>query len=69
MRTADFEDVVKITVSSVSLILWEKPNENEEDCQVNPYEKNEVNKSIEENTSKNIEQIASNTIENCERTK
>ena len=49
--TAHFEDAANITVNSISLISQEKQSGDEEDFQVNPYVKNEGNKSNEENTS------------------
>ena len=52
--TAYYENIENITVDSASLIPQEKQNGNEEDHQVNPYEKNEANKSIKENTSKTL---------------
>ena len=64
--TADFEENVNITFDSASVILQENQSGNEEYCQVNPYDKDEVNKRRDENaskqkeiTSKYIEKIAS----------
>ena len=46
--TADFENVANITVDSASVIIQDKKIGSEEDCQEDPYNKNEANKSIEE---------------------
>ena len=51
-RTAHFEDVANITIDSASIITQEKQNGDDEYCQVNTYDENEANKSIEGNTSK-----------------
>ena len=62
-RTAHFKNVVNITVNSDSVIPQQKQNGSEKDCQAGTYNENEANKSIEEITSKTIEQNARNRIE------
>ena len=52
--TAHFEDVANITFDSASVIPQGTLNSNQEDRQVNPYDNNEVDNSIEENMSKII---------------
>ena len=63
--TADVEDAaditVNITVDGASAIPQKKIG-NEEDSQVNLYDKNESNKSNKENASKTIEKTLSNQI-------
>ena len=61
--TSHFEDVANITVNISSVITKEKQNGIREDLQLNTYNINEVNNSIEEITSKKIEQNAINNIE------
>ena len=58
--TAHFEEVVKITFNSASVITQEKQNGSQEHHQANTYNENEVNKSIEEKASEKIEQTARN---------
>ena len=55
-RTLHFENVAKITANSDSVIPKEKQNGSEKYFQVITYDKNEANKSIEQNASKRIEQ-------------
>ena len=50
--TAHFEDIVSITVDSSSVNPQDKQNSNEEGCQINTHNKNEIKKSIEENSSR-----------------
>ena len=49
--TAYVENVANTTVNSASVIPQEKYNGGEEDCQENPYDKNEGNGRIEQNAS------------------
>ena len=54
---------MNITINIASVIPQEKQNGSEKYFQVNPYDKNEANKTIEKNTSKKIGQNASKTID------
>ena len=51
-RTAYFEDAGNITIDSASVIPQQKKNVSKEDLQENPYDKNEVNRSIRETRAK-----------------
>ena len=57
-RTAYVEDAAKttvdITIDSASMIPQGKKSGNEEDCQVNTYDKNEANESNEEMLAKKL---------------
>ena len=60
--TADFEDVVNITIDSASVIPQVKQNGNEEYCQVNPQEKIRLIRLLRKWDNK-IEQTANNQVE------
>ena len=47
-HTAHLKNIVNITVNSSSVIPQEKQNGSEKDCQADPYNENEANKSIQE---------------------
>ena len=55
-RTAHFEDAAKITVDSTSVLTQGGGNGSEKyhDCWVNPYNKNDVDKSTKKNASEAI---------------
>ena len=55
--TADVEDAAKISVDSTSVISQEKQGGNEEDRQVNIYDKNDANKSNEETREKKLNKM------------
>ena len=45
-RTTHFEKVANITVDSNSVIIHQKQNGREKDCQANPYKKHEAKKVL-----------------------
>ena len=61
--TVNLVNFAKIIVNTASVYTQLKQNRNQKDDQASPYNKTEVDKSIEKNASKNIEQNASKTIE------
>ena len=58
--TANFENILSITVDSDSSIRQEKQNVSNKYHQVNPYDKYEANKIIKEITSKKVDKREQN---------